>query len=172
MIAITFLNTKSELVKVAKTILVILTLVVAYRQTYTTANLFNTADITYKNDVIMANKIVDRIEQKDWYDENKEYTLIFVGKYEKETMQEYLQGEIIGKSFFTFGIDDSCGISGRGNLFLEILGYHFKMPTVEEFYEANKFVKENNINSWPSDKSITLIDDNKIVVKLSNEIKE
>ena len=84
-------------------------------------------------------------------------------------MMEYQKGEIIGESFFTFGKEDSCGISGRGNLFFNILGYDFKMPTVEEYYAARNFVKEEQMKTWPNDEAIKLMDDDKIVVKLSNE---
>lgn len=170
MLAITFLNKNIKVIQTTKAILVILVLMVAYRQTYTTANLFNTADVVYKNDVKIADKIVDRIEQKEWYDENKDYTLIFVGTYEQPSMEIYLKGEIIGRSFFEFGKEDYCGISGRANLFLDILGYHFEMPTSEEFDRAKQYVQDNNISSWPNDKSIALMEEDNIVVRLSEEI--
>lgn len=169
MLGIVFVQSDKKIIEIGKKIGLVLIIIVAYRQTYTTASLFNTADIIFENDVKIAEKITDRIQSKDWYDENKEYKLIFIGTYEFEGMMEYQKGEIIGESFFTFGKEDSCGISGRGNLFFNILGYDFKMPTVEEYYAARNFVKEEQMKTWPNDEAIKLMDDDKIVVKLSNE---
>ena len=170
MLAALLFNKNTIAVKIGKTTLIILIFIIAYRQTYTTANLFNTADIVYKNDVKMAEKLTDKIEQKEWYNENKEYTLIFVGIYEHQSMNIYLKGELIGESLFSFGKDDGCGISGRANMFLDILGYHFRIPTAEEFCEAKEYVQKENIKTWPNDKSIILMNEDTIIVRLSEKI--
>lgn len=60
-------------------------------------------------------------------------------------------------------------MNSRGVAFLNILGYEFNKPTSEEFEQAKKYVEENNIKSWPNEESINLVDNNKIIIRLSEE---
>ena len=61
-------------------LLIIFALGLAYRQSNTTGNLFASDIVRFKTDTILATKIQNDIEHKDWYDENKEYTLILLGR--------------------------------------------------------------------------------------------
>lgn len=158
---------RNDLLNLAKCIIVVLTVVIAYRQSYITANLFNTADIIYKGDVKLADKLIGRIEEQDWYDANKDYTLIFIGTYSNIPQSAYIKGEIIGDSFFDFGKDDSAGISGRANMFLTLIGYKYRIPTTEEYENAKTYVANRQLKAWPNAQSILLMNDNTIVVKLS-----
>ena len=164
-------NNKNIITKYINIIMIAIIMFLGYRQAYVTSNLFNTADTVYQNDVSTANKIVSRIEQQDWFDENEEYTLIFVGYYENEPSKIYLKGELIGDSFFYFGREDSAGIAGRANMFLDLIGYKFKIPTVQEYLDAKEYIKYKEIKSWPNANSITLMDNNKIIVRLPKDVK-
>ena len=152
-------------------IMIAIIMFLGYRQAYATSNLFNTADTVYQNDVSTADKIVSRIEQQEWFDEDKEYTLIFVGYYENEPGKIYIKGELIGDSFFYFGKDDGVGIAGRANMFLDLIGYKFKIPTAQDYLDAKEYIKHEKIKSWPNANSITLMDKDKIIVRLPKDME-
>lgn len=143
---------------------------VAYIQSYISSNLFYTSDVVFQNDIIIANKIVSEIENKEWYDSGTEYELIIIGAYTSDIKNVYIKGEIIGYSFFDFDYENAWGVSARANIFINNLGYKFKQATTEDFYEAKKYVEENSIKSWPSKDSIILMKENKIVVRLSESL--
>lgn len=143
--------------------------IITYTQSYTTASLFHTADVVYKNDVAFAEQLMYKVEEKEWYNVNEDYTLIFVGRHQKQYKDVYLKSEVIGSSFFAFDYEYIYGLNSRAIAFLEILGYKFKEPTVQEFEEAKQYVKENSIRIWPNEESIILKEDNKIIIRLSEE---
>lgn len=164
-----YLAQKDKL-KWMKNAFIILVCIIAYTQSYNTANLFHTVDVTYKSDEAFANDLMGRIEQKEWYNPSKEdYTIIFVGRHQKDLKNVYLKSEVIGSSFFGFDYEYIYGVNSRGVAFLNILGYEFNKPTSEEFEQAKKYVEENNIKSWPNEESINLVDNNKIIIRLSEE---
>ena len=172
MITIVILSSSSkDIIKYFSYTAIIVSLVLAYRQSYTTANLFSTADIMFEYDTTIANKLMERIEEQDWYDIDVDYKLIFIGKYIDIPDNAIVKGEIIGNSFFDFGIDDSIGVSYRAIAFLNVIGYNFKMPTMEEYNNARTNEQYNSMPNWPKDKSIKLINNDTIVVKLSETIK-
>ncbi len=151
-------------------ILIFLTLILAYRQSFVTSNLFYTSDTIYKSDYNIANDIVSSIQAQDWYNPQKKYELIFLGRYKNENLNKYQEGEIIGYSYFDFDYKNVWGVAERGNIFLNNLGYKFKIPSAEDFKMAKEYVKTNKTQTWPSKKSITLVDNNKIIIRLSKEM--
>lgn len=167
-ILIMFLAQKERL-KYAMIIGLLLVLEIAYMQSFNTASLFYTASITYENDKDFANNLVENIYRKDWYDTNKEYTIIFVGEHMPNLKNAYLKSEIIGRSFFEFDYQYIYGVNQRATAFLEILGYKFKEATSEEFDKAKEYVEENSVPIYPKEDSINLVDDDKIIVRLSEE---
>lgn len=144
-------------------------LILTYIQCYTTSNLFNTVDVTYKNDEAFAHNVIQKIEEKDWYDNNKDYTLIFIGEHVSDLKNLYIKSEIIGRSFFEFDYQYIYGVSSRAVAFLNILGSDFNMPTKEEFENAKQYVEEKKMPIYPKEEAIQLIDNNKIIVRLSEE---
>ena len=151
-------------------IMVVIAIAIAYKQSLTTATLFASDNVRYQHDIEVAEKIMYRLEEKDWYNKNKKYTLVLLGKDSCETTTMYLRGEVIGASFFEFDYQYNYGVSQRANHFLKTLGYYFEEPTSEEFDKAKEYVKEKNIKSMPSSNSIIQLEDNIIVVRLSDEI--
>ena len=170
MLSIVLISNKNIFSKGLKVLTLILAIGIAYIQSYTSAVLFYTADIKYQSDVELANRIVEGIEEKDWYEKDKDYTLIFLGKYEKNEKNAYIKGEIIGRSFFEFDYQYIYGLNERANAFLQILGYYFNKPSIEQFENAKEYVESENIKSWPNNEAITLVDNDKIIVRLSEEI--
>lgn len=160
---------KTDKMKWLKKVFVILVCVIAYTQAYNTSNLFYTVDVTYKSDEAFAYSLMEKVESKEWYNPNEEYTIIFVGKHQRKLKNVYLKSEVIGSSFFEFDYQYIYGVNSRGVAFLNILGYKLNEPTAEEFEEAKKYVENNNMKSWPNEESIQLTDNNKIIVRLSEE---
>ena len=46
---------------------IVLVCILAYTQSYNTANLFNTVDVQYRSDEAFAYDLMSKIESKDWY---------------------------------------------------------------------------------------------------------
>lgn len=168
MLLVVFLAQKEKL-KIIKNIAIIVILVIAYQQSYYTANLFYTADMVYRSDEAFAYQLMNEVEKKEWYDPNQTYKIIFVGRHQKELKNVYLKSEVIGSSFFAFDYQYIYGLNSRAISFLRTLGYHFQEPSAEEFENAKQYVEENQIEPWPNEDSITLQDEDKIVIRLSAE---
>ena len=168
MLLVVFLAQK-EKIKILKNIAIIIILVIAYKQSYHTANLFYTADMVYRSDEAFAYQLMNEVEKKEWYDPNQTYKIIFVGRHQKELKNVYLKSEVIGSSFFAFDYQYIYGLNSRAISFLHTLGYHFQEPSAEEFENAKQYVEENQIEPWPNEDSITLQDEDKIVIRLSAE---
>ncbi len=168
---IILLSKKNLLLTTLKTTLIVFAIGLAYIQSYTCANLFQTAEITYQTDFTFANHIVSEIQKQNWFEEEKEYVLIFLGKHSVQEKFAYVEGEIIGKSFFEFDYEYLYGVNSRANAFLQLLGYYFNEPSQEQFDMAKKYVLENNIPAWPKENAICLVNENTIIVRLSQEIE-
>ena len=165
---IMFLSEKEKLKYVTRLALIFV-VGLAYMQAFTTSSLFYTANETYKSDESFAHNLAENIYKKDWYNESEEYTIIFVGEHLPNLKNAYLKSEIIGRSFFEFDYQYIYGVNQRATAFLEILGYKFNEASEEEFENAKKYVEENNIPIYPKEDSIQLIDNNNIIVRLSEE---
>ena len=155
--------------RLIRNIIMFLVIIIIYNQSYTTANLFHTADTVFQNDVNFAQTLMQKIEENEWYNSNEYYTLIFVGRHQKQYKNVYIKSEIIGASFFDFDYEYIYGVNSRANCFLSSLGYNFKQPSIKEFEEAKQYIEEKNVRTWPNKDCITLIDNNKIIVRLSEE---
>lgn len=160
---------KKEKLKYIKNISIIVVLIISYTQSYSTANLFHTVDMVYKNDEVFAHRLVEKIEEKQWYENGKYYTLIFIGKHCSDLKNVYLKSEVIGASFFEFDYQYIYGVNSRAHAFLNILGYKFRGPSEEKYEKAKKYVEENKIKPWPSEESVVLINEDTIIVRLSEE---
>ena len=168
MLLVVFLAQK-EKIKILKNIAIIIILVIAYKQSYHTANLFYTADMVYRSDEAFAYQLMNEVEKKEWYNPNQTYKIIFVGRHQKELKNVYLKSEVIGSSFFSFDYQYIYGPNSRAISFLRTLGYNFQEPSAEEFENAKQYVEENQVEPWPNEDSIRLQDKDKIVIRLSAE---
>ena len=91
----------------------------------------------YQNDVSLAQKINKSLKK---YDTNK--TVVFLGtKSSSKYLSKKEIGEIIGKSFFEWDKKSNIESNKRIHKFLKTLNYNYKLPTEEEYKEANKYKK-------------------------------
>ena len=164
------LTNNKKIVKSIGYICLVFALAIAYKQTLITATLFQTHEEIYKEDIRKVQKIESIIENKEWYDEDAKYKLILVGKLEPKTKIEYLKGEIIGKSFFEFEYEEKYGVNSRGVIFMNNLGNNYQLSDNKEFESAKEYVRENQVPIFPNKESVQLIDDNIIVIRLSEEM--
>ena len=140
------------------------------KQSIITAKLFYSDNVRFQSDTVLANKIQTQIEEKEWYEDDKKYTLIILGNKPCNAINFYEKGEVIGHSFFEFDYQYIYGPSQRANAFMKTLGYNYKEPSEKEFEEAKKYVKKNNLKSFPNENSIVKVNDDNIIVRLSKEI--
>lgn len=151
-------------------IIVILAIGIAYQQSVITGRLFYSDSVRFASDTTLANKIQTTIESKDWYNKEEDYTLVIVGQKPCTAVNFYEKGEVIGYSFFEFDYEYIYGPSQRANAFMKTLGYDYQEPTQEQFDQAKEYVKEHDTESFPKEDSIIEMNDNVIVVRLSEEI--
>lgn len=153
--------------KVLAYLLIFVSIGVAYRQSYISANLFHSDNLRFNSDVTLANKIQYDIEKVDNYNSNFKYTIIFLGhKYDKP-MNSWLSGEVIGSSFFEFDYKEIYGVNQRANIFMKTLGYDYEFASREQFDWAKKYSDE--MKPFPN-KGYISIKGNNIIVKLSDDI--
>ena len=160
---------KFKKLDIVKKVIIGISLAIAFTQSYYSANLFHTVDVTYENDKMFAQRLISRIEEQEWYDRDKEYKLIFLGRNKTEAKNVYLKSEVIGSSFFDFDYQYIYGLNSRAIAFLDILGYKFNNPTEEDFENAKRKIEQEPIKAWPSKECIQLEDENKIIIRLSEE---
>lgn len=165
-LAIILLINKKEMFK---KVLLITGITISFNQAYVSSSLFYSDHVRFENDVVYANKLQSLIEEKSWYDENKEYTLIFLGQKKNKGVNSYIEGEILGKSFFSFDYQYHYGVSQRANALLATQGYYYKKPTAEEYEKAKEYALKNDLEYMPSKKCIYNIN-NTIIIRLSKEI--
>ena len=164
------LNDKRRLVKVIGLLCLSLSLGIAYRQALLTATLFQSHEARYNEDIRNVQKIESLIESKDWYEKNKSYKLVLLGRLEPNVKTEYLNGEIIGRSFFEFDYEYYYGVTDRGVIFINILGNNDRRTNRDEFEAAKKYVIEENMDIFPDVDSVQLVDDDTIIIRLSEEM--
>ncbi len=168
MLAIVFLANRNK-GKIVKNIMIVLAAIIVYSQSYACANLFYSVDVVFENDKAFGLRLVDKVEEQEWYEAQKDYKLIFIGQHSAANLKNlYQKSEVIGKSFFEFDYENIWGVNDRANALLRILGYEFQKPTAKDFEEAKNYAKETNMEVWPKNGSIQLVDD-KILIRLSEE---
>lgn len=151
-------------------LIVVLGLGIAYKQSIITGRLFYSDNVRFQNDTMLANKIQAQIEEKQWYDSKTKYTLIILGQKPCKAINFYEKGEVIGHSFFEFDYQYIYGPSQRANAFMKTLGYDYEEPTSEEFSEAKEYVQEHKVKVFPNKESIIGINNDIIIIRLSEEI--
>lgn len=160
---------ENKIYKYIKVIVIVIAIGIIFSQSFITAELFYSDHVRFENDVTYANKIQSMIEEKKWYNENQEYTLIFLGQKKNKGVNTYIEGEILGKSFFSFDYQYHYGVSQRANALFASQGYNYKKPTAEEFENAKKYALEKELKYMPS-KDCIYNDNNLIIIRLSEEI--
>ena len=155
-------------------IVVILMLINLGTQSYITKKLFYTDDIRYQNDVAFSNEIVYRLGQLDISID--EMPIIFIGKKENAAngscyKNNFILYEYYGESIFGLNSDVYpyyLGSNQVANSFLNAIGYKFKMASEEDILKARVLARD--MESYPKQSSIKIVEDKFIIVKLSEDL--
>ena len=140
-------------------------LIFSMSQSLNSARLYYTQYVTYEEDVRLAVKITDRIDQLGLGETPKE-PVVFVGGRTPQRNGVCLSDtdlELIGRSFFQISYSAKHG-SWVMNHFLDTLGYSYVFPTDEQVAAAEE--KAQDMPVWPDEGSVALAGD-VIIVKLS-----
>jgi hypothetical protein len=160
-----FFLIKSYKKKVCAVIACIALLTAGY-QAQITAQLFYSDQIRYNEDVRLAFELEKLIVQVQ--PDGQKLPVVLVGKYQSTARfrVNFLQGEVIGHSFFDWGFYPEH-ITERGLPFMKSLGIYFDMPDKDQI---NLAVEEAaSIPSYPDPNCVRRINDF-IVVKISETL--
>ncbi len=140
---------------------------VVMQQSLLSARLNYTQYVQYEEDVHVANKITDRIEQLN-FGAIPEKPVVFVGARIPQKNPSCIDGnqlELIGRSFFevSFGIEHGTWVMHN---FLVTQGYPYRLPKSKDIQIADDAAK--NMPSWPDVGSVD-VKDGVIIVKLGNQ---
>jgi len=149
-------------------IVVFLAMLVAINSAQTTAQLFYSDHIRYNEDVRLAislNNLVMQVQP-----DNRMLPVALVGKYKVASrfQTNFLQGEVIGHSFFEWGRNVN-ETSTRGLAFMKSLGMNFNMPNDNQLQQALK--EAESMPSYPNFGCIKRMQDF-IVIKISETLYE
>lgn len=139
-------------------------MVATMNQSLLSARLYYTQYVQYEEDVQLAEKITDRIEQLG-FGEIPEEPVVFIGSRTPQKNPSCFQSdqlELIGRSFFEVSYGTNHGTWVMRN-FLKSLGYPYVLPNLEQEQLAEKTAAD--MPSWP-DKGSVIEKDGVIVVKL------
>lgn len=139
-------------------------LLLGVHQSMYVSKMFYSEYVQYQEDVRLAVKITDRIDQLD-LGETPEEPVVFIGsrspRLNKSSSSAY---ENPGHSFFEWAFTTEYGTFIMKN-FLETLGYNYQSPTPEQAEQAVEYSKK--MASWPDTGSV-IQKDGIIIVKLSD----
>lgn len=154
---------KGKVFRWGRNVLLGLSLVLIFGQANTTANMFYTEYVQYEEDVRLAVKISDRIEQLN-LGEAPEKPVVFVGaRMPKLNLSAYGQYEMPGHSFFEWSFGTIHGTFVMKN-FMGTLGYIYQSPSGDQAARAEK--EAGTMPVWPDTGSVALENDI-IIVRLS-----
>ena len=114
-----------------------LALFTAVYQAQITAQLFYSDQMRYNEDVRLAHELNDLITQVQ--PDNEELPVALIGRYQAASVfrTNFLQGEVIGHSYYEWGTKPS-DTTGRGLAFMKSLGFYYDMPDADQLDQAYK----------------------------------
>lgn len=138
--------------KLIKNIIIIIVTITIIFQTFITLGLFYNDYLRYKEDVLLANELNEKLQ-------NSNKPLIFLGKYKTKTV--LVKGEVLGHSFFEWDYNTEFGVTQRATGFLNALGYDYKCATLESIKEAkhiyNTYKESSNYMIIETENNIIVI---------------
>lgn len=140
---------------------------IVMQQSLLSARLNYTQYVQYEEDLRVANKISDRIEQLN-LGEIPEEPVVFVGARIPQKNPSCIDGnqlELIGRSFFEVSFGTEHGTWVMHN-FLVTQGYPYRLPKSKAIQIADEAAK--SMPSWPDVGSVD-VKDGVIIVKLGNQ---
>jgi len=144
-----------------------LALFTAVYQAQITAQLFYSDQMRYNEDVRLAHKLNDQIMQVQ--PDDGKLPVALVGRYRMASWfyanANFLQGEVIGHSFFEWDLDQIYDPTRRGLIFMRNLGIYFDRPSRDQLVQAHG--KAESMPIFPNPGSVKRMEDF-ILVKLSD----
>lgn len=154
-----------KMLQYAERVCVCFLVVAVYYQSVESARLLYTEYVQNVEDMRVAIKISDRIDQLN-LGENPEEPVVFVGHREANLNDSCVKKqdfELIGYSFFEISFSTNHG-TWVMNHYMNTLGYKYNLPTQEQMTEAEEYAK--NMPVFPDNGSVVKYKD-MIIVKLS-----
>ena len=152
-----------------KSVVIIVSMFLAFTQGYRVANVFYTEYMRYNYDVFVANKIEERINQLDIEDQHSK-PIVFVNLLRSPVVAKDMKCNNIGISFFEwYNPNDPnrpLGVTYVARGFMQTIGYNYKLPTKDECKKALEISKTMKL--WPNPYSVKY-EDGIIIVKLPEE---
>lgn len=119
----------------------------------------------FSHDVLTAERIYMDICRVADRGDMQNCRVVFVGTRDARLSGAAALGEAVGHSFFDFGLSD-IGVANRVNGLYNVLGMNLGGTTPEEYQEALEAAKGKE--SWPDSESVFLLNEDCVVVKLSD----
>ena len=115
-----------------------LALLAAVYQAQITAQLFYSDQVRYNEDVRLAYELNDLITQVQ--PDSEKLPVVLIGRYQAASVfrTNFLQGEVIGHSFFEWDFPRPSSPTGRGLAFMKSLGFYYDMPNENQLAQAHK----------------------------------
>jgi hypothetical protein len=143
-----------------------LALLTAVYQAQITAQVFYSDQVRYNEDVRLAHELNNLITQIQ--PDNEKLPVALIGRYEMASVfrTNFLQGEVIGRSFFEW---DPSNSKERGLAFMKSLGFYYDMPNEDQLNQAHK--EAIMIPAYPDPDCVKRVRDF-IVVRISETLYE
>ena len=119
---------------------------------------------TVVNDRIIAQQMYGDIRRVADRSDMQNCPVVFVGTRSARIPNTAARGEVIGYSYFDFGLTN-IGINNRTTGLFNLMGLNLATPTVEEYEQALQEAADKPC--WPAKESVFLLDDGCVAVKLS-----
>lgn len=148
--------------KIIQRLLIIVAAFIFINNVYTTTRLFYSCHVAEQADRGMANRIAERICSLDINEKLTNIPVAFVGRYQHETNELFLNNDVFGASFFYW----DNGNPHRMVLFMKTLGISNLVVADKEQYDKAYNICYN-MPKWPNKGSVILFD-NFVIVKLSD----
>jgi len=155
--------------KKVASVIACLALITAVYQAQITAQVFYSDQVRYNEDVRLAHELNDLITQVQ--PDNEKLPVALIGKYQTASRfhSNFLQGEVIGHSFFEWDFSKPSNPTGRGLAFMKSLGFYYDIPNGEQMDQAVKEVIL--MPSYPEPGCVRRVGDF-IVVRISDTLYE
>ncbi len=166
------INKFSDL-KLVKNILIVLSIVNILNQSYTTLKLFYTDDVRYQSDAQYAYQISESLK-REGIEENT-LPVVFIGKISAGSNNDCLEydqdySEYFGASIWGMNAGETPRYfwsTQLGSLFMQSLGIKYYNADETQVEEGRTIAKE--MNCWPQENSIKVVNEEYVVVKLSED---
>ncbi|MDT1957612.1 glucosyltransferase domain-containing protein [Carnobacterium divergens] len=145
-------------------ILFIVSIIIAFQQSTTTANLLYSEHVKFNEDVTFANRINTQLDSLG-INNPSDYSLLILGAHTPKS-SALIPGESLSHSFFAWDIGTTYGTSIRTVGFMNTLGYPFKLPNENDAILGSTIREE--LSNFPSKNSIKIVDKT-IFIKLSDD---